>query len=198
MSAYFFWSCRACLGGGSPADWMKQSMLTQTLAEPQCSLQSAVACVGIGKGTTVAPALHPVLGAGIVLRSDSRLPELLRKSLTRPALPAAFSSPGKAGLLGALSSYWKAPAFPDYFFVLRWHSVSQTGFKLQNSSPVSAKALEPCTTTLSIFNSFIFKFEMGFHVAQVGPELLIVLLTLLSAGVNRCVLLCLVDDLMRV
>lgn len=67
-----------------------QSMLTQTLAEPQCSLQPAVACVGIGKGTTVAPALYPVLGVGIVLRSDSRLPELLRKSLTRPALPAAL------------------------------------------------------------------------------------------------------------
>lgn len=93
MSAYFSWSCRACLGGGSPADWMKQSMLTQTLAEPQCSLQPAVACVGIGKGTSVAPALHPVLGAGIVPRSDSRLPELLRKSLTRPALPAALCLP---------------------------------------------------------------------------------------------------------
>lgn len=180
---------------------MKRSMLTQTLAEPQCSLQPAVACVGIGKGTTVTPALHPVLGVGIVLRSDSCLPELLRKSLTRPALPAALASAlcqARQGFRERCLLTGKPLLFLIFLFCFEVALCRPGWLQTPDSSPVSAKALEPCATTLSIFNSFIFKFEMGFHVAQVGLELLIILLPLLSAGVNRCVLLCLVDDLMCV
>lgn len=47
----FFLGLSRLPGWGNPSGlWMKQSMLTQTLAEPQCSLQPAVAVMELGKG----------------------------------------------------------------------------------------------------------------------------------------------------
>lgn len=95
----------------------------------------------------MAPALHPVLGSRMFLKSDSHLKELLGKVLTSPVLLAAplasavcQARPGwMPGLLGVLSSHWKAPAFLLLLFVVVVTTLYRPGWpKTQGNSPVSA------------------------------------------------------------
>lgn len=89
----------------------------------------------------MAPALHPVLGSRMFLKSDSHLKELLGKTLTSPVLPAALLAvcclPGEAGMdaraAGSAVFSLESPCFSIIIILLLLlqHSVDQAGLRLK-------------------------------------------------------------------